>query len=116
MDVNTIIIICLVSVFVLFILVRLAITNYAGENLLTVYNQYKNTYSSFLKTHELASTISNQEFNGKIAVEKTQGFLSERGRMQQSPHIRAVFRQLSWGTVLKREALQRMFSAKKNLF
>lgn len=77
MDVNTIIIICLVSVFVLFILVSLAITNYAGENLLTVYNQYKNTYSSFLKTHELASTISNQEFNGKIAVEKTQGFLSD---------------------------------------
>lgn len=77
MDINTIIIICLASVFVLFILVSLAITNYAGENLLTVYNEYKKTYSSFLKTYELAKIISDKEFNGKIVVNRTTGFLTD---------------------------------------
>lgn len=77
MDINTIIIICLASVFVLFILVSLAITNYAGENLLTVYNEYKNTYSSFLKTYELAKIISDKEFNGNIVVNRTTGFLTD---------------------------------------
>lgn len=77
MDINTIIIIYLASVFVLFILVSLAITNYAGENLLTVYNEYKNTYSSFLKTYELAKIISDKEFNGNIVVNRTTGFLTD---------------------------------------
>ena len=77
MDINKIIIICLASVFVLFILVSLAITNYAGENLLTVYNEYKNTYSSFLKTYELAKIISDKEFNGNIVVNRTTGFLTD---------------------------------------
>ena len=77
MDVNTIIIICLASVLVLFIVVSLAITNYAGENLLIIYNQYKTVSPSFLKTHELARIISNQEFNGSIAVDKTTGFLTD---------------------------------------
>lgn len=77
MDINTIIIICLASVFVLFILVSLAITNYAGENLLTIYNEYKNTYSSFLKTYELAKIISDKEFNRNIVVNRTTGFLTD---------------------------------------
>lgn len=77
MELSTIIIICVIALFLLIILVCLAITNYAGENLLTIYSQYKNSYASFLKTYEFAQIISNQEFNGKIRVCQTDGFLSD---------------------------------------
>ena len=76
MDTN-IIIYCLIGVFVIFNLVSLAIVNYAGENLVTIFGEYKNTYASFLKTYEFASLVSNQEFGGKIRVERVQGFLSD---------------------------------------
>lgn len=76
MDTN-IIIYCLIGAFVLLTLVCLAIVNYAGQNLVTVFEQYQNNCGSFLKTREFAQLVSNMEFNGRIRVDRTDGFLSD---------------------------------------
>ena len=80
----------LIGVLVLVIVVCLAIANYAGSNLVTVFEKYEKYNADFFDTMTLAKNISYGEFMGKVQVGTVQGFLSDyyyRGTIHLSPRV-----------------------------
>lgn len=67
----------LIGFFVLAIVIGLAVANFAGENLLTIYDRYSRQNISFLNTIEFANIVSTQEFNGKIKSRVIDGILTD---------------------------------------
>ncbi len=77
MSVLDIVLYTLVGVLVIVIVVCLAIANYAGSNLVAVFEQYEKYSADFFDTLTLAKKISQGEFGGNIKVGYTDGFLSD---------------------------------------
>lgn len=80
----------LIGVLVLVIVICLAIANYAGSNLVTVFEKYEKYNADFFDTMTLAKNISYGEFMGSIKVGTANGFLSDyyyRGTIHLSPRV-----------------------------
>ena len=77
MDTNTIIILALSGVVLLALVIALAIANYAGENLITVYRKYEKRFVDFNTTLKFAEDVSYNEFNGRIKTDIIPGFLTD---------------------------------------
>ena len=90
MTILDIVLYSLIGVLVLVIVVCLAIANYAGTNLVTVFEKYEKYNADFFDTITLAKNISNGEFGGKIQVGDVPGFLNDyyyRGTIYLSPRV-----------------------------
>lgn len=77
MELIDIVLYSLIALVVLTLIVCLAIANYAGENLITVYKKYEKRVVDFNNTLNFASVVSTQEFNGKIKTNVIEGFLND---------------------------------------
>ncbi len=77
MEITEIILYSLIGVVVLTLIVCLAIANFAGENLITIYNKYSKRTVDFNNTLNFADVVSKQEFNGKIKTNVIQGYLND---------------------------------------
>ena len=77
MEVIDIVLYSLIAVAVFAFIVCLAIANYAGENLITVYNKYAGKIVDYNSTLNFAQNVSTGEFNGKIQTKVIDGFLTD---------------------------------------
>lgn len=77
MEVIDIVLYSLIALLVFALIVCLAITNYAGENLITVYNTYAKKIVDFNNTIMFAQNVSNGEFDGRIKTNVIPGFLTD---------------------------------------
>ena len=77
MDTNTLIILVLGGVVLLALVIALAVANYAGENLVTVYKKYEKRFVDFNTTLKFAEQVSYNEFDGRIKTNIIPGFLTD---------------------------------------
>src|SRR5574344_517245 len=67
----------LLASIAIFLVIGLAITNYAGENLVNIYNEHTKYIVPYFKTTEFAQNISENEFNGQMETKIVPGFLND---------------------------------------
>lgn len=77
MGILDIILYVLIGVLVIGLVVCLAIANYAGSNLVAIFERYEKLNAEFFNTLTLAKNISSGEFNNKIVVNVIDGFLTD---------------------------------------
>lgn len=76
-EINTTIILIVVGAFVLLFLICLAIANFAGENLLTVFQRYEQKVTGFTTAMNFSQIVSNSELNGRVRCQVIPGFLND---------------------------------------
>ena len=77
MEIMDIVLIALVVAVILVFLICLAIANFAGENLLTIYEKYSKYPAGYNDTLSFADIVSDMEFNGKVKSSVIDGFLTD---------------------------------------
>lgn len=77
MSILEIILYSLVGILVIVLVVCLAIANYAGSNLVAVFEKYEKYNADFFDTTTLAKNISAGEFNGSVKIGHVDGFLND---------------------------------------
>ena len=77
MDFINIILYSLLGVVIVSLVICLAIANFAGENLIVVYNKYSQQIVDFNNTINFAQNVSDNEFNGRIETRIISGFLTD---------------------------------------
>ena len=77
MDIQTIAILAVGGAILLALVIALAVANYAGENLITVYKKYEKRIVDFNTTLNFAERVSDSEFDGRIQTAIIPGFLTD---------------------------------------
>lgn len=77
MSILDIVLYSLIGLLVIVLVVCLAIANYAGSNLVAIFEKYEKYNADFFDTFTLAKNISFGEFNGNVKVSTTSGFLTD---------------------------------------
>lgn len=77
MEIIDIVLYSLIGVILITLTLCLAIANYAGENLLTVYERYSKFVASNDITYNFAYLVSDNEFDSKIACKIVPGTLTD---------------------------------------
>ena len=76
-EISTTVILFIVGAFALIFLLCLAIANFAGENLLTVFQNYEQRVVGFTTAINFSQIVSNAELNGRVRCEVIPGFLND---------------------------------------
>ena len=77
MELSTIIILCAIGAVAVILVIALAIANFAGENLIVVYNKISSKIVDFNTTLKFAQEVSLNEFGGRIRTQVIPGFLTD---------------------------------------
>lgn len=77
MDLQTIIILSVIGAIVLLLVIGLAVANFAGENLLVVYNKFSKRIVDFNTPLKFAQTVSDNEFHGRVRTTIIPGILTD---------------------------------------
>ncbi len=77
MDILDIVLYSLIAFVVILIVIGLAIANYAGKNLITIYNENASVVIDFYNTLNFANLVSNSEFNGAVKSRVIDGILTD---------------------------------------
>lgn len=77
MDILNIVLYSLIIIVILLIVIGLAIANYAGKNLITIYDENSNVIIDFYDTLNFVKLVSNGEFNGEIKSKVIDGILTD---------------------------------------